>query len=422
MERAFFVVDSYLIPTVLKKTDNNDTIYPYILPKIYPKNYRQDKGCKRRWYVEYGAYNLETKKIESLRKYIKGDDYGRRIDEANKLIRAISHALANGATYQPKEKKRKKSEVTHPSVIKDIVIAFEQIERLYKAEGKQNTIRSIRSEKGMFLSYVSKELPHHELEDLEKSDIINYLDKEQIDKGISNTTKAGKKNRLHMMFARMVDKGWIKNNPAEGIKIKKSASSEKHKVYSNEQKELILSTVREKDHQLWFAIHFIYYAFIRPGELRTLKVGNVNIDQGNIVVNAAYSKSDKKKVPTISEPFREILTQMNLHLYPHDYFVFGNEGKPGPHKVSTNHFGELFRQVRDELKLGTDYTLYGWKHTGNVDCALAGLDLKSLQLQNGHHDLSMTDKYLRNLGVYIDSNIKLLQPRITPKKKPSQDT
>ena len=40
-----------------------------------------------------------------------------------------------------------------------------------------------------------------------------------------------------------------------------------------------------------------------------------------------------------------------------------------------------------------------WKHTGNIATYLAGADLMYLRDQNGHHLVSQTEKYLKDLGL-----------------------
>lgn len=58
---------------------------------------------------------------------------------------------------------------------------------------------------------------------------------------------------------------------------------------------------------------------------------------------------------------------------------------------------ERFRKLIKSLKLGTDYTLYSWKHSG--------VDIKSIQNQCRHHSLEQTDIYLKSLGLGVSQAI-----------------
>lgn len=48
-----------------------------------------------------------------------------------------------------------------------------------------------------------------------------------------------------------------------------------------------------------------------------------------------------------------------------------------------------------------ELTLYSWKHTGNVRAYEAGVDILTIQEQNRHHNLAMTEVYLRSLGLRV---------------------
>lgn len=62
-------------------------------------------------------------------------------------------------------------------------------------------------------------------------------------------------------------------------------------------------------------------------------------------------------------------------------------------------------KVLDKAKFtDRDYDLYGWKHTGNIALYLATKDIKLVQAQNRHKDMGTTDKYSRDLGVFLDGD------------------
>ena len=408
-------------------TRNNDNIsYPFELPVVGPKDYKEDKDCLRRWYIDYKVWSLQDKILIPVRKFVEGNTYEKRIQYIQQAVRTIEKALVSGATHKPRTKKKKDSKGSTIEqgtfVVRDIEEAFAKVMQLYEAAKVAGTIRALQSDKRMFLEWIARSRPYHELQDITRADIINYLDDYQILNKWSNNTKIGKRERLGMFFSKMVDRGWIEKSPCIGIRIK-AAPKRKNTTYTPDQKREVLNTVRSEDQQLWFYIHFIYYAFLRPKEVMGLKVGDVKLDGSVILVSGTNTKNSNSKSPTISKPFAEVLKQMNLHLYPGDFYVFGRDGKPGKLPVAKNYFSAMYRRILEGLGYSLDYSLYSWKHTGNVDAVLSGMDIKSIQLQNGHSDLSVTDEYLRDLGVRIDSNFKHMQrPILDDKKKPSQDT
>lgn len=60
-------------------------------------------------------------------------------------------------------------------------------------------------------------------------------------------------------------------NPFERVKLKK-ASPTPALYFQNHQRALLKAYMSKHDAQLWRFVEFIFYCFIRPGELRQLKV------------------------------------------------------------------------------------------------------------------------------------------------------
>jgi integrase len=58
-----------------------------------------------------------------------------------------------------------------------------------------------------------------------------------------------------------------------------------------------------------------------------------------------------------------------------------------------------FSQMTDQ-----QYDLYGFKHTGVIALYLATRDIKLIQAQCRHKDISTTDIYLRDLGLFLDQD------------------
>ncbi len=174
-----------------------------------------------------------------------------------------------------------------------------------------------------------------------------------------------------------------------------SATSTPAKYFQLHQIARIKQHLLETDPRLWLACEFIYYCFIRPGELRRLKVGDIHFDEWKICVRSEISKNKKQQYVTIPVAFRASLSPLMLRS-PKEYIFYTKDcTKP----VATNYFHSKFRMVLRALGFGTEYQLYSWKHTGAVACVRAGASLKELQIQLRHHSLEEVDKYIRQLGV-----------------------
>lgn len=152
-----------------------------------------------------------------------------------------------------------------------------------------------------------------------------------------------------------------------------------------------------KDPELWFFCQWVYYCFVRPGELRLLKIEDVLLDDYKLRIPAAVSKNRATQLVTIPVQFRNDIKCLEERA-PTEYIFHrpGQSNKP----YSVNYFSEKHRQVLRELGFSSQHKLYSWKHTGAVNAVKAGVTVKELQVQLRHHSLEMVDKYLRQLGAW----------------------
>lgn len=189
-------------------------------------------------------------------------------------------------------------------------------------------------------------------------------------------------------------------------KIKSNSTPAKY--FQRHQIIRIKNRLIEQDYQLWMFCQFVYYCFIRPGELRMIRVGDIHFDEWKICVRAGISKNKKQQYVTIPFAFRPELENLKRRS-PNEYIFFNLDAtKP----VGMNYMTRRFRKVISELGFGLEYQMYSWKHTGAVAAVRAGVGLKELQIQLRHHSLDEVNKYLRQLGVWDLANLEERFPAI----------
>lgn len=146
------------------------------------------------------------------------------------------------------------------------------------------------------------------------------------------------------------------------------------------------------DPELWLFVQFVYYCFVRPRtELRLLTTDCLLLDEGQLVVPAALSKSKKTRYVPIPATF---LAELRGCEFPGPY-LFGGAKPYGHNTMAVRHTKYL-------KKLGlspTEYKLYSWRHTAAAEAVKAGVPIKILQLWMGHSSPDITDKYLRQIGI-----------------------
>lgn len=169
------------------------------------------------------------------------------------------------------------------------------------------------------------------------------------------------------------------------------------RYFQPHQAKRLMDHFLEKDPELAMFVQFIYFCFIRPGELRHLKAGDILIEEEEIRVPGNISKNRKVQYVALPKAFINSLTFI-YDLSPGDYLFPSPNDRSKP--IGERTMYRRHQLILDKLNFGTGYTLYSWKHTGAVALAKTGkVSMKELQLQLRHHSLDETDKYLRQMGV-----------------------
>ncbi|MCB0706358.1 MAG: site-specific integrase [Saprospiraceae bacterium] len=168
------------------------------------------------------------------------------------------------------------------------------------------------------------------------------------------------------------------------------------RYFQEHQIKRIKNYVIERDPDLWFFIQFIYYCFIRPGELRLLRVGDIHFEERRILLRSEVSKNRMEQYVAIPAPFLPAIIHLK-RLSPNQLIFPSSTDQTKPCGVNT--YSGRHRKVLRALDFGSQYKLYSWKHTGAVMAVKAGIGVKALQLQLRHHSLDQVNEYLRQLGV-----------------------
>jgi integrase len=150
---------------------------------------------------------------------------------------------------------------------------------------------------------------------------------------------------------------------------------------------------------LWQPVQWIYYCFIRPGELRQLKIGDIDFDDWKIRVPAEVSKNAKTQWVLLPDAFRQALEPMCLYQFDPNFYIVGRGGVPSAEMMPYNWLSRHHLDMLRALNFTDAYCLYSWKHTGVCQSYKAGMGLRQLQMQLRHHSLDMVEVYLRSMGI-----------------------
>ncbi len=226
-------------------------------------------------------------------------------------------------------------------------------------------------------------------------------------KGHSNSNVEKFRAAVYTLYQYAIDFSLTDKNPVSAkLKIKHTHKS--LMFFSDEQ----IGRFKNEDinTQLWLAIRLLFYCFIRPGELRQMKINWINFDMEYIEIPAYAAKNRKTQKVLIPEHFLKDIAY--LKEYRGESYVLSKDLEPGAVQIAANWLNNEHRKILDKLKIRGNYAFYSWKHTGAVKAVKAGINLKDLQMQLRHHSLDMVNEYLKNLGVMDSEDLRYKFPKI----------
>ena len=263
-----------------------------------------------------------------------------------------------------------------------------------KAAGKYksvlNTFTAFLKEKGL-----SKIKPQ-DFTAIHAQQYQDYL----IKKGLAAITINNYRDKMGWFFKQAVKRELILKNPWIMDNLPETQSY-RNIAFSNADQETMEKSLLNTLPGLYLFTRMIYLCFLRPKELRQLRIINIDFYNRTVIVPGEIGKNRKTQAVPIPAKLFELLKDYKE--YPPTHYLFSKNYTPGISHLSENTPYNMHRRVLENLGLDTgNYTLYSWKHTGAVRALQAGINIKVLQRLLRHSSLEETDVYLKSLGIHND--------------------
>ena len=363
-----------------------------------------------KWYIEYYLWD-ELNAVLVRKRWYKGfaklDSYAKKLDWGKKKVRDINDWLP---TYARNRLSTKAPPTIRPKLI-SIKDAIELVYVSFYANTGRKTQVNFESNKRMFFQWLEDNL--YTFEDVKRfsqGHAQMYVD--HLRTINSPTTVRNKAGILSTMFTHLLKRNVIDVNPFKELILPKKQITKKNFAYTADLIQIIKKHIGKLDPYMWCLCQITYYTYIRPGELRLLKIRDIDLENHRIMISSEISKNNKTEYVTIPEPLLAVLEQMSIkNAMPHHYLLT-KEKHPGDKPVGYNWIARMYRNAIQDLKLPPEYTFYGWKHTGVTIAYKSGVDLKAIQLQCRHYSIEQTDTYLKSLGFIENESFRTGIPEI----------
>jgi site-specific recombinase XerD len=382
--------------------------HPYKLPVL-----RKSDSLNKPWYVEYYVFSEKDAVLKRKRVVLKQPTAIARTTAAKEIISQISDLLKKGAVINKTVKPTNLGGSTLGLSISTIQDTITHYLEFHKKIVKPNTYESYKLDLKRFQKFlIRNNLQTLTIKTFGSELAYQCMDELTSIEKLGNRTRNNVKATLVTFFNFYRKRKIVDHNPFDDI-AKLRAPVHKHTAIADYHVKPILDKCIETNElQLQLFIYFEYYAAIRPNtELRLLKISDI-LDK-TICINADDAKSAEKMHIAIPPPLEKKITEFKLRDYPKDFYVFSKNGKPGIAPNGKKYQYMRHRKILKALNIDhLNYDLYSWKHTGVIALFKTIQDIEVIRQHCRHSNIDTTQKYLRDLGQFIDTSKIDLFPEI----------
>lgn len=356
----------------------------------------------KNWYVDFFAYDPVTDRMKR-KKYMldREKDLSRRHNMAALLIASITQRLIRGWNPWIRD-----DSTRHLTGFSEVLSAYRLYVGKMEAKGtlRHKTAYDYLRRLGALETYTQEcHVGIRFVYQFDRTFIIDFLDYLILDKDVSATTRNNYRTWLSTLGTWLVERRYIASNPVEGIHMLR----EKEKL-RDALPPASLARMREylynNNRYFLLACMMEYYTFIRPDELRHLRIGDISVVNKEVTVPADVSKNHKERTVGLNTKVLRLMIELRIFDAPSQYYLFGENLRPGPSMTYLNSFRYEWGKMRKALRWPDSYQFYSLKDSGIRDLANAE-GVVVARDQAGHSDIAVTNRYLKK-GKTVPDTVK----------------
>lgn len=361
----------------------------------------------KRWRIVFKVWDFEQGKF--VRKFDYDVNKYQTFDErhkfAKRFIREINEHLTKGfALNVDAVTKQKKS-------IKKAFLDCVEFKSLTYADRSKESITSAID---VFIKYMEvRNRANVDIDKLSKNDLIEFRDYLIKEKKITSRTVNNYVGFVNTMLNHMVERDWLSVNPFAAVKRLRQLDTLKNREISTDERELLKPALMQNK-ALWLFIQFVYYCWIRPGEVIHIKVKDIDLKEGRIFLYAKNTKNKRSHFVNIPEHFLKELRKLQFPSEQNKFF-FAHDGQDklfGYKQFADNRFTYYHSDIRNKLGMSEEIKMYSWKRTGVCDAYRNGVGIYHIMKHGRWQDLKEVQTYLEKSGLMLDNNINIKMPEI----------
>ena len=344
---------------------------------------------KDRWVIVYYVKEPAKNVLKRFRKSVPPmPNEKERTKLANKMITEINKRLEKG--WSPFND----SNNLLYSSLDDCISKYLNMLQIEVDSGvkRPDTLRSYTSYLNQLQHYLKKQKINIKfIVEFDACTAQNYLDYLFYNKRISPRTYNGYLRFLSTFFTWCKNRNYITTNPIEGFRSKPKVQK-KREVLSQEVREKV-KRLRSTNFHYYVLCMLTYYCFIRRTELTKLKVSDIHLKDGFIVIDGSNSKNRKTESVTIPNNLLDDLAEHLAKAKADDFLFSANNFIPGTKQLTPKKISDTWANFRKKEKFDSKFQFYSLKDTGITDLLNTGVPAIKVRDQARHHDLKITESY-----------------------------
>lgn len=225
-----------------------------------------------------------------------------------------------------------------------------------------------------------KKLGSHSAEKLTDNDLVRYITKFYIDKGVSRSYQNQVVNALKLYYSAEYDRAI-----GQIVQLRPRSERQLPNVLSMSEVKRILSSFRNEKHRTIF--YLIYAGGLRISEVVNLRIRD--IDPARNIIRIVQSKGAKDREIPLSKTALSQLRSYYTHYKPKEYLIEGQYGGA----YSTRSIQTLFRKALQRCGIKKKATVHTLRHSYATHLLESGTDLRIIQELLGHKSSKTTEIY-----------------------------
>ena len=274
----------------------------------------------------------------------------------------------------------------------------------YAKNYSKNTISSYNSDLLIFNEFISKDLTRVSKEDIRR--FIKYLN-DRKERTLSRYTTT-----LRVFYDFMIKKGYIKDNPMDGISNPKLARTLPDVLTIEEIDKLFsFKLLTNYDYRDKCILEMLYSTGLRISELVSLKLENISLDDSLVKV---MGKGSKERIVPFNETTRVNLNKYIKEIRPsmlkktqNDYLFLNNHGN----NLTRQAIFKMIKKRALNAGIKKEISPHTLRHSFATHLLAGGADIRFIQELLGHENISTTEIYTH----IAQENLKDIYDELNPR-------